>query len=89
MWIALFVLQLKSYLPAFIWIVPFMPISIVDALFNVKFCLLCMVMPEITWLQLQCRFTSSFETLLDEEVIEGWCDSGNTLHLFVALLLFL
>ncbi|KAG1896356.1 uncharacterized protein F5891DRAFT_1130312 [Suillus fuscotomentosus] len=41
------------------------------------------VMPEITWSQLRRRFTPGFETLLDEGVIEGWYDSGNTLHMMV------
>ncbi|KAG1867744.1 hypothetical protein F4604DRAFT_1584905 [Suillus subluteus] len=41
------------------------------------------VMLEITWSQLWCRFTPGFETLLDEGVIEGWYDSGNTLHMMV------
>ncbi|KAG1883977.1 hypothetical protein F4604DRAFT_1878813 [Suillus subluteus] len=41
------------------------------------------VMPEITWSQLRHRFTPGFKTLLDEGVIEGWYDSGNTLHMMV------
>lgn len=45
------------------------------------------VMPEITWSQLWCRFTPGFETLLDEGIIEDWYDSGNTLHMFVVLVL--
>ncbi|KAG2359356.1 hypothetical protein BDR07DRAFT_1292544 [Suillus spraguei] len=41
------------------------------------------MMLEITWSQLQRRFTPGFETLLDEGVIEGWYDTGNTLHMMV------
>jgi hypothetical protein len=44
------------------------------------------VMPEITWSQLRRRFTPGFETLLDEGVVEGWYDAGNTLHTYVALI---
>ena len=43
------------------------------------------VMPENTWSQLRRRFTPGFETLLDEGVIEGWYDAGNTLHMYVTL----
>ncbi|KAG1853452.1 hypothetical protein DFJ58DRAFT_883665, partial [Suillus subalutaceus] len=46
------------------------------------------VMPEITWSQLQHRFTPGFESLLDEGVTEGWYDSGNTLHTFIAPVLW-
>ncbi|KAG1782583.1 hypothetical protein EV702DRAFT_1065370 [Suillus placidus] len=41
------------------------------------------VMPEITWSQLWRRFTPGFENLLDEGVIEGWYDSGDTLQMMV------
>ncbi|KAG0709187.1 hypothetical protein DFH29DRAFT_978772 [Suillus ampliporus] len=47
------------------------------------------VMPEITWSQLRRRFTPGFETLLDEGVIEGWYDSGNTLHTMVFRWIFI
>ncbi|KAG2029735.1 hypothetical protein BDR03DRAFT_1018013 [Suillus americanus] len=47
------------------------------------------VMPEIIWSQLWCRFTPGFKTLLDEGVIEGWYDSGNTLHMMVFCWVFI
>ncbi|KAG1863678.1 hypothetical protein F4604DRAFT_1683560 [Suillus subluteus] len=51
---------------------------------TLQHCWMCMkknVMPEITWSQLQHRFTPGFKTLLDEGIVEGWYDSGNTLHM--------
>ncbi|KAG2045793.1 hypothetical protein BDR06DRAFT_977949 [Suillus hirtellus] len=46
------------------------------------------VMPEITWSQLQCRFTPGFKNLLDEGVIEDWYDSVDTLQMYIVLVLW-
>ncbi|KAG2112919.1 hypothetical protein BD769DRAFT_1391758 [Suillus cothurnatus] len=41
------------------------------------------VKPEITWSQLWCQFTPSFETHLDAGVESGWYDSDNTLQVMI------
>ena len=39
------------------------------------------IIPEIAWSQLHHCFAPGFESLLNEEVDEGWYDSHNTLQL--------
>ncbi|KAG2369253.1 hypothetical protein BDR07DRAFT_1371564 [Suillus spraguei] len=41
------------------------------------------VMPKITWSQLQHQFTPGFKTLLNQGVVEGWYDAGNTLYMMI------
>ncbi|KAF8982856.1 hypothetical protein BDQ17DRAFT_1394015 [Cyathus striatus] len=47
------------------------------------------IKPEITWSQLQCRFTPGFENILDHGINEDWYHPDNTLEVLVFCWVFI